>query len=282
MNSLLGCGEKIEVHPDTIESDMNSITDEGINALANKKIIFGHMSVGNNISAGIEDIKDASHRFKKINIKQLGIDELIDAPGIYSIKVGNNGFPEKKCDVFKKRLMEDRFGKRIDIAFFKFCFVDFKEKSDVKDIFNRYVETIASLKKEFPELITVHVTTPLKIHAWGAQGIIENILKGKIENVRRGLSCIKKNLTKGDIENTKRNEFNKMLINKYKDKDPIYDLAKAESTLPNGERVTFKHKDRVYLSLAREYTSDGGHLNKLGRYYAAKELLETLSEISVK
>jgi hypothetical protein len=85
-------------------------------------------------------------------------------------------------------------------------------------------------------------------------------------------------MLKPDSHNIKRNEYNQMLISKYQGIDPIFDLAKVESTLPNGQRTTFKFGDKSYYALANQYTSDGGHLNEIGRYYAAKELLKVLSE----
>jgi len=258
---LWGCEEKMGANVISVETDMKIIQDEAIEAFTGKKIFFGHMSVGYNIINGIEDIKTASKRFSKIRIEELVRSELANEPGIYHAKVGENGFPEKKCDAFKKRLMEDSFGSRVGIAFFKFCYVDFKESSDVKEIFSYYTKTADYLKKEFPQLQILHVTTPLTVHAPGLKGFVKSLLKD-------------------DIANIKRNEFNSLLIDKYKNIDPIYDLAKAESTLPDGERVTFRHKGSEYFSLAGQYTDDGGHLNKLGRYCAARELLITLSHIS--
>jgi hypothetical protein len=90
-----------------------------------------------------------------------------------------------------------------------------------------------------------------------------------------------KNIIRGDVSNVKRNEYNKMIINKYQGVDPIYDLAAIESRLPDGKRTLFKYKGQIYASLATEYTYDGGHLNKTGRYLAAKELLKILTEISM-
>jgi hypothetical protein len=70
-----------------------------------------------------------------------------------------------------------------------------------------------------------------------------------------------------------------LLIDKYKNVDPIYDLAKIESLYPDSGRSSFRHKGKKYFSLARQYTYDGGHLNETGRYLVAKELLKVLSEI---
>jgi len=276
---MWGCEEKMEVNPVTIETDMKIIKDEAIEALTGKKILFGHASVGNNIISGIEDIIESDERFNKFRFYKLA--ELSQS-GFYDFMVRKNRFPKEKCDHFKKTLTDQDIGNSFNIAFFKFCFVDINSNSNVQKIFNYYEETIKHIKEKFPKLTIIHVTIPLTVHSWGPKELLINLSKGKLRNVKRILSSFKRNLTEGDIANIKRNEFNEILINKYKVKDPIYDLAKAESTLPDGERVTFKYKGGLYFSLAREYTGDGGHLNKLGRYHAAKELLETLSEISAK
>jgi hypothetical protein len=83
-----------------------------------------------------------------------------------------------------------------------------------------------------------------------------------------------------DVANIKRNEFNRLIVNKYEGRESIYDLAKIESTLADGSRASFKSGGRVFFSLAKEYTDDGGHLNDIGKFRAAKELLNVLCNIS--
>jgi hypothetical protein len=250
---LGGCKEKSMVIPIQMERDLSTIQDKNINALKSKKIFFGHASVGYNIVNGMEDVKAANKRFVEINIRELkGSDEVV-AAGIYHSVNGENGFPKSKIDGFKNVLRERGFGSRLDIGFFKFCYVDFDRDSNVNEIFDYYSKSIDELKKEFPKLKILHVTTPLYAHAWGVKGFIKSLIKG-------------------DVSNIKRNEFNKLMISKYRDIDPIYDLAKIESTLPDGSKVTFKYKGGEYFSLAKQYPSDGGDLNELGRYLGAKGL----------
>jgi hypothetical protein len=260
---LGGCKEKSMVIPIQMEKDLSTIEDKNINALKSKKIFFGHASVGYNIVNGIEDVKATNKRFVEINIRELKDSDEVVAPGIYHSVNGENGFPKSKIDGFKNFLEEKGLGNKLDIAFFKFCYVDFDRDSNVKEIFDYYSKSIDELKKEFPKLKILHVTTPLYAHAWGVKGFIRNLIKG-------------------DVSNIKRNEFNKLMISKYKDIDPIYDLAKIESTLQDGSRVTFRYKGDLYFSLAKQYSMDGGHLNEFGRYYAAKDLLYILSETSNK
>jgi hypothetical protein len=79
--------------------------------------------------------------------------------------------------------------------------------------------------------------------------------------------------------NVKRNEFNALLRQNYDGREPIFDLAQIEATLPNGTYQTFKYQDKSYFSLAKIYSSDGGHLNELGRQFTAIEFLRALTQI---
>jgi hypothetical protein len=107
----------------------------------------------------------------------------------------------------------------------------------------------------------IHITVPLTTHARGLKPFIKNIIYG-------------------DIENIKRNQFNAMLTKKFKDSDAIFDLAKIESTRPDGSRSAFQYKGETYYSLYNRYTEDGGHLNEIASRIAAKELLLILAKVA--
>jgi len=257
---LGGCKEKMDTKSIDIAYETKGLTDSAIQSIRSKTIFFGHMSVGYNIIEGLEDIQKADSRFNDINIVELDGTETAGGSRLYHAKLGNNGFPKKKCDEFKKILIEGGLGSKIEYACLKFCYVDFMEDADVKDIFDYYVRTIDDIKKEFPDLKIIHFTTPLTVHVFGMKSYIKNLLKG-------------------DIPNIKRNEFNKLLIAQYGEIDPVFDLAEIESTLPDGTRKEFTYKGSRYYSLVDSYTDDGGHLNGPGRFYAAKGLLVFLSDI---
>lgn len=258
---LLVFGCKNEMENNQMEQKLKpvKISEAAIDSLALEKIFFGHMSVGYNILSGIEKIIDSDEQFRNIKVVELSDDVDITEPGIYHAKNGKNSFPETKCDAFKDVLMKNDFGKNLDIAFFKFCYVDIKDNSDVQSIFNKYVATIEEIKTQFPNLQIIHVTVPLRTHVWGIKEKVKRILKA-------------------DIANVKRNEFNKMLVEKYSGKEPIFDLAKVESTLPDGNRSSFKDNGETIYMLSEKYTYDGGHLNDLGSFLAGQELLRILAD----
>ncbi len=257
-----GCSGKMDKVPRNFDYTVREISDDAVTALCDKKIFFGHASVGFNIMGGVENIVANDERFQKLNIRLVKIDENIKGCGIYHAVNGKNGLPKSKINGFKEILSLNGKGDDLDIALFKFCYVDIHKKTDIHDIFEYYVETIESIKMEFPNLTIVHVTTPLYAHGKGIKGFI-------------------KNLVYGDVSNVMRNQFNTLLINKYQYVDPIYDLAKIESLYPNGKRSSFRYKSNKYYSLAKGYTYDGGHLNEIGSYLAAKGLLKILSDIDV-
>jgi len=260
---IFGCEKKMEAK--NVEINVGDIRDEAVEALANKRIVFGHASVGNNIIDGIRDIMSTDDRFKKIHIRELKPREKLDEPGLYHFGLRENSFPKKKCDHFKQILeifRERGLDGKIDIAFLKLCYVDIEEDSNVQDIFNYYVDTTDYLGKEFPSIKILHVTVPLYAHRWGLKGFIKRLIKS-------------------DAHNIKRNAFNIKLLEKYKHVDVIFDLARVESTYPDGRRSSFKLDGKVYYALVNEYTYDGGHLNELGRYYTAKELLKVLSGMAM-
>jgi hypothetical protein len=53
----------------------------------------------------------------------------------------------------------------------------------------------------------------------------------------------------------------------------IIDIAKIESTYPDGSRCSFTMDGKTYYSMVPEYTSDGGHLNETGRKKVAEQFL---------
>jgi len=225
--------------------------------LLKQKIYFGHMSVGYNVISGVEDRKKEQASLKELHVIEMSPGDTIESSGIYHSKIGKNGFPFVKCDNFKERLSKNDLGHKIDMAMFKFCYIDFNDQTDVDKLFEYYVETIDAIKKIFPEIKIAHITVPLRAHKWKLKGFVKILIKK-------------------DIRNIKRNEFNQLLHEKYSDRS-IFDLAKAESTYPDGKREVFMDNENEYFALIKDYTYDGGHLNGLGAKIAANKLLSFLS-----
>jgi hypothetical protein len=118
------------------------------------------------------------------------------------------------------------------------------------------------LKARYPDVIFIHVTAPLRSVDRGP-GVWVREMLGRPNRVK--------------LANVSRNEFNRRLKERYAG-DPIFDLAEVMSTYPNGRRESFKMDDSTYFSLVPMYTDDGGHLNGVGRTYAAAAFIRSIAE----
>jgi len=235
--------------------------------LSKMKIFFGHQSVGYNIIDGIKDLIKENPQIR-LNIVETDNPSDFNTPLFAHCKVGKNTYPKSKIEAFSS-FIEKGVGKKADIAFFKFCYVDLTTKTNVQNLFNTYQITMSRLKKLYPETTFVHVTVPLTSEAIGIKCW-----------VRKAKDLIKKIIGRPIYNNIKRNQFNEILRKEYNGKAPIFDLAKVESTDPSGRRIEIKRHGKTYYSMAPEYTYDGGHLNETGRKKVAEQLLILLANIS--
>ena len=120
-----------------------------------------------------------------------------------------------------------------DLALMKFCYIDFDRDTDVNGVFTHYRDALVALKKDRPDVRFAHATVPLRITP---TGIKSTILRALHRDVGQ------------DVANVKRAEFNRRLTETFA-ADPILDLARAESTRPDGSRETFRYEGKDYYSL---------------------------------
>lgn len=224
--------------------------------LANKKIFFGHQSVGYNILNGITELMKKYTEIK-LNIVEIS-DKINFIAGVFAhSRVGYNRDPKSKVDGFKT-LMDKGLGEKMDIAFLKFCYVDFNHQTDVKKVFTEYSDAISTLKKKYPATTFIHVTAPLVKKQTGLKILVKKIMG---------------NTMHGNNDNAAKCKFNELIKQEYKRIDPVFDLAKVESKHPDGKREFFKKDGNTYYALVPHYTNDGGHLNSAGQKAVASELL---------
>jgi hypothetical protein len=178
-----------------------------------------------------------------------GLHELeIEHPGgpiLTDSFIGQNGDPEGKCDDFNRKFAA--LIEKPDVALMKFCYIDFDSATDPAKLFARYAATVDGLQAEYPGVTFIPVTAPLTTSTPGWK------------------LMLKKLMGRADVAsamNAKRAEFNRLLIRHYQGRT-IFDLALAES---GGT-----------AALLDAYSSDGAHLNALGRKVAAEELIHTLA-----
>jgi len=231
-------------------------------ALSEKKIYFGHQSVGYNIISGIEMLLMENHQIK-LKIKETYDLSKCETGVLAHSRIGYNNYPESKLKAFEF-YMNAGGENSVDISTFKYCYVDFNQKTKVKEVFNEYKITMSALKNIYPKTVFVITTVPLTTIQTGIKAWIKKIIGKPLRGV---------------AENIKRNEFNELLRNEYKEKDPIFDLAEVESKYPDGKRSTFEVDGKTYYSMAADYTFDGGHLNEIGRKKIADAFLLQLANL---
>jgi hypothetical protein len=257
---LSGCtGDKMKTEK-IVLPEINSVTAEKWQHLSQQKIYFGHQSVGFNIIDGIGDLMKTNPQIK-LNIIETKNPADLDAPAFAHSPVGENTNPKSKCEAFAEA-MNNGLGEKTDIAFFKFCYIDFFPDTNVDEVFETYKNTISSLQSKYPQTIFVHVTTPLTTQQTGLKAMIKKIIGKQVS---------------GYADNIVREKFNEKLRGYYEGKEPVFDLALVESTNQAGFREGFVHKGETGYTLVPGYTYDGGHLNEKGRQAAAEQLLIVLS-----
>lgn len=252
----IGCNmldeKKIPVASD-LKADLETIS--------RARIFFGHQSVGRDLLDGLEVL--AGQQGVALRLVEGAPQDTL--PGLFHTKVGQNRNPQSKCEAFGKFLAENPIpeGRTWDVVAFKFCYVDLGGKVGLTptDLLGMYQAALAEVKKTQPGLRIMHVTVPLKSDPAG--------LKSRLSRwLGRG--------TANDADNILRNEFNRLLLAEY-GKEPFFDLAEAESTLPDGRRTGFRQGDRAYYTLASEYTYDEGHLTAEGKAWVAKAFVRDLA-----
>lgn len=256
------CGEEAVRQEGVSGTSLAAVPDTAWRALAAKRIFFGHQSVGGNIMDGVADVlRDRPALGLRV---AAGEDALADGQaGFAHGAVGRNGDPGRKTDDFAK-LVEGPLRGRVDVAFHKYCYVDITESTDVPAVFARYRDAMARLRAGSPEVVFVHVTTPLVSVPSGPRAAIKKLLGRSSPRIAANLA---------------RERFNDLMREAYGGKEPLFDLAAIESTRPDGSRETLGSGDRAGYALVPAYSSDGSHLGETGRRRVAEELLAFLARL---
>jgi hypothetical protein len=151
------------------------------------------------------------------------------------------------------------------LPFLKFCYWDIRRETDIKTVFSHYKAKLSELKAQYPKTKFIHFTVPLMSYQDGIKDKIKRAMNMTVDT---------------DLDNIRRNELNEMILKEYSGKEPIFDIAIVESTLPDGTRTLFSKDGKIYYYLTSEYTHDGGHLNDAGKKVVAEQLLIFLANLS--
>jgi hypothetical protein len=232
-------------------NDGASLTEPAaIETFAQERIFFGHMSVGNNILSGLQQVR-AIH---DVDLPEAVEIEPGEAPSLppggmmVHAQIGENRDPSGKFANFERTLRAG-VADQVDVAALKLCYIDVLWDTDVTKLFEQYRQMISRLEAAFPDVRFVHMTVPLTT---GSHGIKDHL-----------------KVLAGRDDNAARERYNDLIRDTY-GPDEVFDIAAVESTQPDGssgERALFEG-----------YTSDGAHLNATGSARVAAEFINFLAD----
>ncbi|MFH1808770.1 MAG: hypothetical protein ABIJ09_08490 [Pseudomonadota bacterium] len=255
---VLACGD---VDPGILPAPADR-DEEVLGMLAGQRIFFGHQSVGRDLLSGIEDLEGgrAPHALRIVD----GREASLLGPGvILHSAIGRNENAQSKLEDFK-RAIEGGLGGIANLAFMKFCYIDFNAQTDVDALFERYRSTLDGLRARYPSTTFVHLTVPLTTVQGGVKATLKRALGKPVW---------------GERENLKRAAYNARVRQELTGQ-PVFDLARLESTTAGGQRHLIEVEGRPVEVLAPVYTDDGEHPNEAGRRVLAAELLRFLGSLA--
>jgi len=248
----LGCDFSSDYNSDKNINQMISRAE--FSSLKNRKVYFGHQSVGLNIITGLNSLIQKNKNLEFIKIitpEEYSNLIILEDSNFYFIhsKIGQNMYPETKFEDFisKLEILND-----IDAAFVKLCYIDINRNTDVHRLYNKYLETYDLLGNKYNRIKFIYFTSPLTTR--------QDYL----------IRTIKSLLGRPD-HNIKRNQFNRLL--RETESINLFDIAYYESHY-DGDVATLKNE-----YLLRKYSDDNRHLNKLGSEKVAIQLLVYLNNL---
>ncbi len=235
------------------------------------RVFFGHQSVGANIIGGVPAVYSAAGR-QAPQILPLSASTTLPsgaAGWLGEAAIGQNGDPMGKIADFDSRI-RGGLGTQADVAFMKLCYIDFTAATDVDAVFARYRDTMAALERDYPNVTFLHVTTPLTTEPG-----LKSQLKSKVKSLLGSSS------SPGAADNAARERYNAQMRETYGG-DHLFDLARWESTAPDGSRVQGEYDGQRYYALYSGYAADSGHPNPEASAMLASRLLDVIAQASKK
>lgn len=224
-----------------------------------KRIFFGHQSVGMNLLSGVRRLAGQEGAALRV-VETIDPSALVPATLAHAF-LAENGDPERKLASFE-RALDGGIGDVADVALMKFCYVDFGPDTDTAGLFAKYQDMVTRQRTRHPRLGLVHVTVPLTTVQSGWRALAKRALG---------------HLPAGVAENAKREQYNEFVRRAYAGREPLFDLARLESTAPDGTGVSTSDGEREVPTLFAAYTDDGGHLNEDAQLRLARELILVLA-----
>lgn len=239
-------------------ASMAATTHSEWQALENKRVVFGHQSVGGNILNGVKQL--AARDGAKVDIQEGKTESA--GPGIRHFLIGTNGDPASKIRDFAASI-DAGAAQKGDIALMKLCYADFNDDTNARQVAKEYIASLESLAQRHPDINFVAVTAPLTAVQTGPKAWIKRLI-GKQPS--------------GYLDNAKRAEFNTLLRQQYLESGRLFDIARAE-TEPASKYCVVHVDGQDVETLCPELTNDGGHLNDRGQELIANAFVSFISSL---
>jgi hypothetical protein len=237
---------------------LQAVPEDRWEALARKKIYFGHQSVGGNILDGLRTVLRQRCEIR-LEIREMRSPGDLDRPALVHSLIGRNRDPKGKIDHFRA-VLDSGIGDKADVAFFKFCYIDIDASTDTRALLEHYDRTLSDLRAQYPHLTVLAATVPLTNAPPGIKSRVKALLG-------RGPALAEVNANRNAI-----NEHIRQVHGA-----SVWDLAAVEATTPEGKSVFVRDGERTIDLLNPAYASDGGHLNGVGSEVVAIDLLVRLA-----
>ena len=201
----------------------------------------------------------------RLNIVRNADPAKVSGPALVETGIRRNLDRASKMDDFVAAL-DWGMGTERGIAVCKLCYVDVTRSTDIRQLFGLYCRRIGEVRAKHPSVTIVHVTVPLTAKEYLVKALAKRAWAGQPHG----------------SQTSRETNTTALRLAHYGSTDVVFDLAAAESTRPDGSRAFFTDENEAIYTLAREFTSDGGHLNELGRRVVAHAFLMALARAGEK
>jgi hypothetical protein len=226
--------------------------------IADRTVYFGHQSVGDDITAGLDALND--ELTLGLRLVQTRHPSAIAQPAFVHFHAGRNGDPASKNAAMLKLLAARPRADNATIVL-KYCYVDVGHDTDVSAVFAAYQGMVRLIRLRHPDVTIVHATVPVTT--------VEDPMKARVKELL-GRRSVRQDAIA-------RHRYNELMRAAYAGREPLLDIARVEAMRANGDWSTFASGNQQIETLALENTRDGGHLNPRGQRMAAKGLLNALA-----
>jgi len=251
--ALVGCtarSAEVPLNMSEVKADLQ--------AVSKARVLFAHQSVGRNILDGVRTL--SAEVGVPVRVELITTVTPDSGPGIFHAFVGENGTPDGKIAAFTQ-LLDRPEHPAYDVAVLKFCYIDLGHEAHRRDgLAERYADALGTLRSKRPDVRLLPATVPLRTQPPAWKTTLKRLLGRD---------------TSDSGDNLARNDYNQQLRARFP--GTVFDIAGAESTLPDGSRSSVTVDGRTVYTLADAYTTDGGHLNAAGQRRVAAAFVHALA-----